>query len=196
ILTLQSRGDLIPDNMWLRGLGLALLVWSPGVLHAIHGEGPCSTPSLKDGYFVPVQDSYPHGTLIKYSCDTGYKLTAEGWWATSQCENGEWSDEPQCVGETACLRPAIPNAIFNYSSKHWLEDGSMIQINCNEGYSLNNPTDPLIRCTNGIWSPVLVCQKHPDACGPPPNVPNAVVIHQKYKELFPGSWSEGPNCGH
>ncbi|XP_047224154.1 complement factor H-like isoform X2 [Girardinichthys multiradiatus] len=207
--------------MWLRGLGLALLVWSPGVLHAIHGEGPCSTPSLKDGYFVPVQDSYPHGTLINYSCDTGYKPTVEGWWATSQCENGEWSDEPQCVVMTACPRPAISNAIFDHNSKQWYENESIIQINCAEGYSLNNQRNT-VSCANGTWSLVLVCQKHPLACDPPPKVSNAVIIHQKYKEVFPelskvnyhckdgfltedkesqksvkceaGRWSEVPNC--
>ncbi|MEQ2227291.1 hypothetical protein ILYODFUR_036196, partial [Ilyodon furcidens] len=122
---------------------------------------------------------------------------------------------------TACPRPAIPNAKFDHNSKHWYENGSIIQINCAEGYSLNNQSNT-VSCANGTWSPVLVCQKHPRACDPPPYVSHAVIIHQKYKEVFPelskvdyhckdgfltedkeskksvkceaGRWSEVPNC--
>ncbi|XP_047224155.1 complement factor H-like isoform X3 [Girardinichthys multiradiatus] len=155
--------------MWLRGLGLALLVWSPGVLHAIHGEGPCSTPSLKDGYFVPVQDSYPHGTLINYSCDTGYKPTVEGWWATSQCENGEWSDEPQCVASSAkpgtketqpssasidiCGdHPQVPNGVVVEEERRYLK------YQCRDYYKLVG-SDTVVCHSDGTWSEVPRCKE-------------------------------------
>ncbi|XP_035993815.1 coagulation factor XIII B chain [Fundulus heteroclitus] len=207
--------------MWLRCLGFALLVGFPGVLYAVGVSNPCSPPILKNGYFLPPRESYPDGTNITYSCDTGYKPIVEGWWARSMCENGEWLEEPQCVEETACLPPAIPNGKYIQSSTHWYKDGSTLQINCNDGYSLKSQNDTM-QCTRGTWSSLLVCQKHPRACVVPPNVPNAVIIHKKYKELFAefekveymckagylaqdrnpkrivtcvsGNWNEGPIC--
>lgn len=112
--------------MWLDGLGFALLVWMPAVLHGTYirsarkaadiiaencmlycavaaVQEPCSAPNLKDGYFIPVQESYTHDESITYSCDAGYKPRTEGWWATITCDNGEWSDDPQCVGENLLI---------------------------------------------------------------------------------------------
>lgn len=59
----------------------------------------CSAPSLDGGYFVPVQEIYSHGTNLSYSCDNGLKPAAEGWWATSTCENATWTPKPQCIGK-------------------------------------------------------------------------------------------------
>uniref|UniRef100_A0A3B3VF90 Complement factor H-related protein 1-like n=1 Tax=Poecilia latipinna TaxID=48699 RepID=A0A3B3VF90_9TELE len=168
--------DLIPDNMWLTGLRFALLVWIPGVLHAVNEEEPCSAPDLKNGYFLPVQESYAHGSHVTYSCDTGYKTTEEGWWATIVCQDGDWSDKPECVGETVCLPPVIPNGKFKRNLNGSLE------INCNAGYSLNGQ-DNIVECHSGTWSAVPFCQKHPKACDQPPAVPNAVII-QTYQEVF------------
>uniref|UniRef100_A0A3P9NG57 Complement factor H-like n=1 Tax=Poecilia reticulata TaxID=8081 RepID=A0A3P9NG57_POERE len=162
--------------MWLTGLRFALLVWIPGVLPAVNEAEPCSAPDLKNGYFLPVQEFYPHGSHVRYSCDTGYKTTEEGWWATIECQHGDWSDKPECVVETVCLPPVIPNGKFKRNL-----NGSF-EINCNAGYSLNG-LDNIVECLSGTLSAVPLCQKQPQACGQPPAVPNAVVI-QTYQEVF------------
>lgn len=60
---------------------------------------PCLAPTLNGGYFVPEQETYSHETQLSYACDNGSKPAADGWWATSTCQNGEWSDKPQCIGK-------------------------------------------------------------------------------------------------
>lgn len=167
--------------MGLDGLGFAILVWIPGVLHAV--QQPCSAPNLNHGYFLPVQESYPHEESITYSCDTGYKPRTEGWWATIPCDNGEWSDDPQCVEETACPPPVIRNGRYIGSSKAFYKNGSTLEINCMEGYSFGDQNNT-VQCIRGTWSPVLVCKKHPKACGQPPHIPNAVITNREQKEVY------------
>ncbi|XP_056149575.1 complement factor H-related protein 1-like isoform X5 [Lampris incognitus] len=83
--------------MFLRYLGLVLLLPFPKAVNAQGGTGPCNPPTLKGGYFYPQQVSYRHGSQITYACDEGRKPVVEGWWATIKCQNGEWSHEPQCI---------------------------------------------------------------------------------------------------
>ncbi|PWA17441.1 hypothetical protein CCH79_00011265 [Gambusia affinis] len=162
--------------MWLTGLRFALLVWIPGLLHAV-SEKPCGVPNLEYGYFIPVLESYPHDSDVTYTCDAGYKTTKEGWWVTIVCQDGHWSEKPECVLETACLPPVIPNGKFMQ-----YQNGSF-EINCDKGYSLNGRK---IECHSGTWSEVSPCQRQTTACGQPPAVPDAVVI-QAYQEVFEAS---------
>lgn len=72
------------------------------VYHCISAQSaaqPCRAPRLVGGYFVPVQETYSHGTKLAYACENGQKLTVEGWWATSTCQKGTWSHKPQCIGK-------------------------------------------------------------------------------------------------
>ncbi|XP_023190693.1 complement factor H-related protein 1-like [Xiphophorus maculatus] len=162
--------------MRLTGLRFALLVWIPGLLLAVDEGEPCGAPDLKNGYFLPVRESHPHGSHVTYSCDAGYKTTEEGWWATIICQDGVWYKKPECVVDTVCVLPVIPNGKFKQNLNGSLE------INCNAGYSLNGQ-DNIVECHSGTWSAVPLCQKHPRACGEPPVVPNAVVT-QTYQEVF------------
>uniref|UniRef100_A0A3Q2CMR6 Sushi domain-containing protein n=1 Tax=Cyprinodon variegatus TaxID=28743 RepID=A0A3Q2CMR6_CYPVA len=169
--------------MWLRGLGIALLVWIPAALHAESVERRCRAPELRDGYFLPLNESYPHESEITYGCDTGFKPIVEGWWARSICRNGVWVKEPQCVEEKACLPPDIPNAENEKKSKDWYENGSEIQFECKAGYSFNKPNNTA-RCIDGTWISVSDCVERPSACGRPPKIPNAVVLQNQHQELF------------
>ncbi|XP_043991287.1 complement factor H-like [Gambusia affinis] len=162
--------------MWLTGLRFALLVWIPGLLHAV-SEKPCGVPNLEYGYFIPVQESYPHDSHVTYTCDAGYKTTKEGWWVTIVCQDGHWSEKPECALETACLPPVIPNGKFMQ-----YQNGSF-EINCDKGYFLNSQN---MECHSGTWSKVSSCQRQTTACGQPPAVPDAVVI-QAYQEVFEAS---------
>ncbi|XP_044075971.1 complement factor H-like isoform X3 [Siniperca chuatsi] len=207
--------------MRIRYLGFALLTWFPGVLHAQSAAQPCSAPSLRGGFFAPKQETYSPETKLTYTCDNGRKPTVKGWWATSTCQNGKWSHEPQCIDEEACIPPEIPNAKYTENQNGWYENGHTIRITCDQGYEPKD-RDVTARCITGTWSSVPVCERSIQACGEPPKIPHAVIIHQEYQEVFAvdsevqyecedgytveeadgnksifciaGSWTEGPTC--
>uniref|UniRef100_A0A3Q2QSY7 Sushi domain-containing protein n=1 Tax=Fundulus heteroclitus TaxID=8078 RepID=A0A3Q2QSY7_FUNHE len=207
--------------MWLRCLGFALLVGFPGVLYgkcskflrevadifsdnlsliccaisAVGVSNPCSPPILKNGYFLPPRESYPDGTNITYSCDTGYKPIFVSVFVCC------------CSEETACLPPAIPNGKYIQSSTHWYKDGSTLQINCNDGYSLKSQNDTM-QCTRGTWSSLLVCQSK-SIKGPEPELfaefekveymckAGYLAQDRNPKRIVTcvsGNWNEGPIC--
>ncbi|XP_039671885.1 complement factor H-like isoform X1 [Perca fluviatilis] len=201
--------------MCMSYIGFAFLVCFPGLLHARSAGQPCSAPTLGGGYWVLEENN------LTYGCDNKLKPAVEGWWATSTCQNGTWSPEPQCINEKACIPPDIPNAQYKKKLKRWYENNQRLRVRCDEGYKLKG-NDATAICTNGTWSSVPVCEKSIEACGEPPKIPHAVIIHQKYQELFDadsevqyecedgftveggetkkiitctsGNWTEGPTC--
>ncbi|XP_063742133.1 complement factor H-like isoform X15 [Eleginops maclovinus] len=215
-----SFSILIPDKMSMGYLGFVLLLWFPGVLHAQSETQPCPAPGLSGGYLVPEQDSYPHETTLTYACDNGLKPAVEGWWATSRCQNGNWFPTPQCIDEKACLPTILPNANYDASTKGWYDETTKIWVRCDAGYEHKDRVTTA-KCTDGTWSSMPICEKSDEACGEPPKIPHAVVIHQEYQELFEadtkvqyecedgytaeradtktvicisGNWTEGPTC--
>ncbi|XP_039998938.1 complement factor H-related protein 1-like isoform X2 [Xiphias gladius] len=207
--------------MTMRYLGFVLLVCFPGVLHAQSAAQPCRAPRLVGGYFVPVQETYSHGTKLAYACENGQKLTVEGWWATSTCQKGTWSHKPQCIDENACIPPTLANAKYTENSNGWYVNGDIIRTTCDKGYEHKDRV-ATARCINGIWSSLPICEKSSDTCSEPPKIPHAVIIHQDYQEVFAadselhyecedgytvegeqakqsifciaGNWTEGPKC--
>ncbi|TKS80139.1 Complement factor H [Collichthys lucidus] len=123
--------------------------------------------------------------------------------------------------EKACFAPTILNANYTKNQNDWYEEGYKIRITCDTGYEPKN-NDATAVCTNGTWSSVPVCEKSTLACGEPPQIPHAVIIHQGYQEVFAvdskvqyecedgytaegaenkksifcisGDWTEGPTC--
>ncbi|XP_039458251.1 complement factor H-like isoform X2 [Oreochromis aureus] len=164
--------------MCLRTLGFVLVLF-PGLLQA---QG-CDPPRLVHGNFLPRQETYSDRTTITYSCDNGYKPVVKGWWATSTCERGKWSHEPQCIDESSCLPPTIPNGKYPENSNGWYEAGSILTITCNGGFEHQNQITTTT-CGNGKWSSAPVCERSMSACGAPPKIPHAVIINQRYQEVF------------
>ncbi|XP_034038441.1 complement factor H-related protein 1-like [Thalassophryne amazonica] len=181
----------------------------------------CKAPTLDGGYFVPEQQIYLNGLQLTYSCDNGHKPVAESWWATSTCQNGTWSPQPQCIDEKSCIPPNIPNGEYSQSQTGWYEDGHTVRIKCNKGYEHKN-RDATAKCSNGTWISVPVCEKSTDTCDAPPKIPHAVIINERHQEIFPanselkyecedgfhvveadakksiyclsGNWTTGPQC--
>uniref|UniRef100_A0A4W6FMN3 Sushi domain-containing protein n=1 Tax=Lates calcarifer TaxID=8187 RepID=A0A4W6FMN3_LATCA len=169
--------------MCARYLEFILLLWFPGVLHAQSTAQSCRAPGLAHGYFLPALETYPHETKLTYACDNGLKPVVEGWWATSTCQNGKWVHNPQCIDEKACFPPTIPNAKYTENSNGWYEEGDTIRTICDEGYE-HKDWSATARCTNGTWSSLPICEKSISTCGEPPKIPHAVIIHQRYQEVF------------
>ncbi|XP_056149573.1 uncharacterized protein LOC130124156 isoform X4 [Lampris incognitus] len=154
--------------MFLRYLGLVLLLPFPKAVNAQGGTGPCNPPTLKGGYFYPQQVSYRHGSQITYACDEGRKPVVEGWWATIKCQNGEWSHEPQCIDVPVHphsrdeTRPMIiPDAfcvvntagIYGVKPPHkdvYLTEGEAKYLECIMVDYARNPYYARIQCENGV----------------------------------------------
>ncbi|XP_041847447.1 complement factor H-like isoform X2 [Melanotaenia boesemani] len=168
--------------MCVRYLGFVLLAWLLEVfcVSAQIAAHPCAPPALEGGYFIPEQNEYPHEATLIYACDAGRKPVAEGWWATSSCQNGKWSHEPQCVKENSCFQPTIPHGTCQ---KRWYEENDMITVTCHKGYELKHGSSNA-RCMNGRWSSLPVCEKQADACGEPAKIPHAVIIYQEPQDVF------------
>ncbi|KAL3988204.1 glutathione peroxidase [Sarotherodon galilaeus] len=201
--------------MCARYLGFVLLIWFAGVTHAQNAKA-CKAPVLNRGYFVPEEETYVHGAVLTYACDSGLKPVVEGWWATSRCENGKWVDKPQCIGENVCLSPTIPHGKYNKAQKGWYKEQGSILVQCDNGYVLKG--NHRSTCRNGTWSSLPVCERSNDSCSEPPKISHAVIIH-RYQEVFSadsevqyeceegytqkgnniivcehGQWSAGPTC--
>ncbi|KAM3596055.1 uncharacterized protein V6R79_007502 [Siganus canaliculatus] len=183
-MTHSSTLVLILDTMKRHHLALVLLVWIPEVLHAQSAALFCAAPKLENGYVVPKRGRYGHGRNLTYACEKGFKPVVEGWWATVTCQNNKWSHEPQCIDEDGCLAPVIPNVEYTVRSAGWYEAGQKIWIKCKAGYRYKG-SDATAVCVNGTWTSVPVCEKRTDACGEPPQILHAVIIHQAYQEEFP-----------
>ncbi|XP_076000765.1 complement factor H-like isoform X3 [Genypterus blacodes] len=168
--------------MSFRGLSFVLLICFAGVLQAQYSS-PCPPPNLVDGFLALDQVSYAHRTKLTYACEGGKKPAVEGWWATITCENGEWSHKPECIDENACLPPDIPNAKYKRNVIGRYNNGEKILITCDDGYAHQSP-DAAAQCNNGTWLSVPVCEKSIDACVAPPKIPHAVVIHQRFQNVF------------
>ncbi|XP_053185606.1 complement factor H-like isoform X2 [Scomber japonicus] len=167
--------------MYIRYLGFLLLIWFPDLLHAQSAKQSCRTPRLDNGYFETVE-IYPDGQSLIYACDKGHKPAVEGWWATSICENGNWSHTPQCIDEKACIPPNIPHAEHN-QEQDWYKEGHVFRVSCQKGYE-HKDRNATTTCSNGAWTLQLVCEKTSSACGEPPKIPHAVIINQEYQDLF------------
>uniref|UniRef100_A0A8C6SAS1 Sushi domain-containing protein n=1 Tax=Neogobius melanostomus TaxID=47308 RepID=A0A8C6SAS1_9GOBI len=139
----------------------------------------CPTPVIENGFFIPERDTLSHDTELYYSCDEDFNPVEGTWWAAVTCQNGNWSSIPEC--DTACFEPEIPNA--NYTAFQYVKNNERIWIRCNPGYEDKKKLARAI-CQNGQWSKLPVCEKMDSWCGPPPQIPNAVIINHGYEEMF------------
>uniref|UniRef100_A0A8C6SCD2 Sushi domain-containing protein n=1 Tax=Neogobius melanostomus TaxID=47308 RepID=A0A8C6SCD2_9GOBI len=144
------------------------------------GNQNCSTPVIENGFFIREGDTLSHDTELYYSCDEDFKTVEGTWWATVTCQNGNWSSIPEC--DTACFEPEIPNA--NYTAFQYVKNNEKIRIRCNTGYEdKKNMPMRFVKMDNGQSYPsVKVKMDH--WCGPPPQIPNAVIINHGYEEMF------------
>ncbi|XP_043991299.1 complement factor H-related protein 2-like isoform X2 [Gambusia affinis] len=166
--------------MCVKYLGFVLLAWLPGFLHA---QNLCNPPELPHGYFVPQQEKYDQGQTLTYSCDTGFKPVVEGWWATSTCQNGEWTHTPQCIDSSSCFPPAIENAKYEEAQRGSYNNDDTIKVACEDGFVMKSHSNR-IQCSNGGWHPLLVCERSDNACDVPGKIPHAVIINQEPKEVY------------
>nr|XP_061794954.1 complement factor H-like [Nerophis lumbriciformis] len=144
---------------------------------------PCQAPTLDGGYIVPEQDIYSHGATLSFACEKGLKPATQGWWATTTCLDGKWATQPQCIDINNCIPPFIPNGKFTWSASGWYENGFVIRVKCDAGYSYKN-YDATASCVNGTWLSVPTCERSQQACDAPPKIPHAVIINNPHQDVY------------
>ncbi|XP_061550682.1 complement factor H-like isoform X2 [Phycodurus eques] len=167
---------MVPLGM-LKYIGWIFLIWLCGEHGCVLARRSCRAPTLNGGYVVPQQDTYSHGTVLSYACEAGLKPAVEGWWATTTCQDGKWSTQPQCIDVNNCIPPTIPHAKFTSSLVGWYENSYVIRIKCDAEYAFKD-LDATAECVNGTWLSVPSCERSSQACEEPHKIPHAVIINQ------------------
>ncbi|KAJ8011228.1 hypothetical protein DPEC_G00055980 [Dallia pectoralis] len=167
-----------------RGLFFVLLISFLGTLHA-QSRTSCGEPKLDHGYFNSAENNNDSTTRY-YGCNKGLKPVSDSWWGISECKNGEWSPQPRCIDENACITPENINAkVKNPISEGWYQNEKKISFECVDNlYKITWPSDAT--CLNGAWTRLPVCEKTKDWCGEPPHVSNAVIT-QEYSDMYSDS---------
>ncbi|KAF4071123.1 hypothetical protein AMELA_G00281430 [Ameiurus melas] len=95
--------------------------------------------------------SFPVGTVLQYSCDSGYTLSGEP--LITQPLLGRWSSiTPHCLKNDVCRPPSEPENggyMCHPSPCHSLTEGTVIEYFCDEGYTLKGYR--YHTCRNGDW---------------------------------------------
>ncbi|XP_076403687.1 complement factor H-related protein 2 isoform X3 [Peromyscus maniculatus bairdii] len=121
-------------------------------------------------------------------------------------------------GEGLCFFPFVENGNSTSSGQTHLQ-GDIVQVVCNEGYSLQNNQNT-IECTEEGWSIPPKCVSTTGKCGPPPPIDNGDItsfplpqyppsssIEYQCQSLYKmegsknitcrnGEWSDPPKCLH
>uniref|UniRef100_A0A8D0ZUE2 Sushi domain-containing protein n=1 Tax=Sus scrofa TaxID=9823 RepID=A0A8D0ZUE2_PIG len=118
--------------------------------------------------------AYRHGETVRIECGLNFGIRGS---EEIRCENGKWTEPPQCVEEnerTACKEPPfVENGTANPRSKLYYS-GDKVTYTCESGYHLRGPGE--ITCTRGKWTLPPACVENTENCNPPPDIINGAVI--------------------
>uniref|UniRef100_A0A3B4A3Z9 Sushi domain-containing protein n=1 Tax=Periophthalmus magnuspinnatus TaxID=409849 RepID=A0A3B4A3Z9_9GOBI len=81
---------------------------------------------------------------------------------------------------TACFDPKIDNGIYEKATVYL--NNTTLRIKCKPGYA-DKKSHAVAQCENGQWKKLPVCDN--TSCGPPPRIPNSVIINKEYSDIFP-----------
>ncbi|MCI4389713.1 hypothetical protein PGIGA_G00101730 [Pangasianodon gigas] len=115
----------------------------------------CSRPSAvlhgRGNLTETNRGSFPVGTVLQYSCDSGYTLSGES--IITCIAPGHWSSvPPHCLKNDVCRPPSEPENggyMCHPSPCPRLTEGTVIEYFCDEGYTLKGYR--YHTCRNGDW---------------------------------------------
>uniref|UniRef100_A0A5F8HBK2 Complement factor H-like n=1 Tax=Monodelphis domestica TaxID=13616 RepID=A0A5F8HBK2_MONDO len=131
---------------------------------------PCQYPVIENGelykpYYQSedyIQRSFPAsiGKEMFYHCNDHFEPVRGtnsyySYWTKFICTEKGWNPVPKCIRQ--CSIRSIPNGQFSPREERFNE-GEVITVKCNQGYSLKNNKDK-IECTKKGWSVVPNCEK-------------------------------------
>ncbi|XP_072543134.1 complement factor H-related protein 1-like [Salminus brasiliensis] len=162
----------------MRIILLALCLW----LGQVSTEKSCPSPKISQGFLVPQQEYYSHGTKVLYGCNPGQKPALQTWWGELKCHNGMWSHTPHCVAITDCIAPVVKNAKPVLPRVSY-PDNSTVTFKCEKGFKAEGHDSLEATCENGVWSRLSGCTRLRFACHAPVRVLNALIT-QPYRDTF------------
>ncbi|XP_069497596.1 coagulation factor XIII B chain-like isoform X2 [Ambystoma mexicanum] len=133
-------------------------------------ESPCEPPSIDHGSIVNLRSSYAHGTTVKLSCDSGYKLSTQ---SEPRCWKGNWSDLPKCSSTSCSAPPEIDHGSIQSPRRQSYNSGNTVTYKCDAEYVFEK--GQLITCMDGQWTNPPACNKIGASCDPAPSIPNGDV---------------------
>ncbi|XP_044871820.1 complement receptor type 1-like isoform X2 [Mauremys mutica] len=154
---------------------------------SVKSLGICDSPPRLSFAELPgtVNDSYPVGTELKYSCRPGYVLGSGKSPLVVCLANSTWSVDPEfCVGRL-CKQLELENGRVDLTD---LRFGATANFSCDEGYRLIGMTSAqCVVAGNGVnWDKRLPhCQAIP--CLPPPDITSGSHTGQSEQEFSFGS---------
>ncbi|XP_072114251.1 sushi, von Willebrand factor type A, EGF and pentraxin domain-containing protein 1 [Mobula birostris] len=145
--------------------------WSDVVPHC--RARSCGMPDNPANGTIEGSD-FTYGMKVVYSCNKGYVLSGAA--EISCLANGSWSHETPTCEPLMCPTPQDTDNGRN--AVNGITYLSTVTYICNSGYQLNGP-DTLICNSTGQWNDTPpVCEVI--SCGPPPSLPNANVVGNKF----------------
>ncbi|XP_073499035.1 complement factor H isoform X2 [Phyllobates terribilis] len=103
----------------------------------------CKAPRLLHGKYTLIKEEFANGEYLQYECDKGYMTEKYNLFATSQCLDGIWSENPMCIAITCELGSST------------YKDKDVISYKCPRG---KRPKSDLVQCFNYGWGPPIICQ--------------------------------------
>uniref|UniRef100_A0A8C5R9E2 Sushi domain-containing protein n=1 Tax=Leptobrachium leishanense TaxID=445787 RepID=A0A8C5R9E2_9ANUR len=100
------------------------------------------------------QDGYDSGSSVEFECDEHHSISGP---INVKCENGQWSDLPQCLTIPCPPPPNIANGRPVPNLKTGYESGDKVQYMCNPGYNLKKRISEA-ECEQTRWKSIPVCR--------------------------------------
>ncbi|NWI49898.1 C4BPA protein, partial [Calyptomena viridis] len=158
--------------------------------------GACSQPPrfVFAELITTVQESYPVGAELTYSCRPGYVRNGDESPVVTCLANSTWSEKRDfCIGKS-CEQPYIINGNFHTETN--LLFGATITFTCNIGYQLVGPPSAQCVLKNGevYWDSIPSCEVI--LCLPPPEIKNGQLTNGDEQFTFGMAASYRCNKGY
>ncbi|AFB76916.1 complement binding protein [Cotia virus SPAn232] len=109
-----------------------------------------SPPEVTNGHHSGYDDVYTDGTVLTYSCNSGYSLIGT---TGIVCNNGQWTDTPTCM-KVKCPYPTVQNAYVTSVFKRSYSLNDRVYFTCKDGYTLSGSYSSTCSSDN-TWKPEL-----------------------------------------
>ncbi|KAM7050350.1 coagulation factor XIII B chain isoform 1-T1 [Molossus nigricans] len=178
-----EEGDVIQffcrENYYLSGSDLIQCYhfgWYPDSPVCEGKRNRCPPPPLPVKAKIQAPSTtYRDGETARVECELNFEIQGP---EEIRCDNGKWTEPPQCVEEqkVACeAPPPVQNGAVHLPSEAY-RSGDRVTYVCSRGFHRLGPKE--IICQRGRWTTPPECVENIETCNPPPNITNGAVIDQ------------------
>ncbi|XP_014258644.1 CUB and sushi domain-containing protein 3 isoform X2 [Cimex lectularius] len=151
--------------------------------------GPCSLITIENYMKLDIlkkgrdnNNTYPHGTLVRLTCATGYSSNLPN--GTAKCVRTKWKPAKPLCGVSPCKIPETQHGIFSKGGSSLAVAGQtlnntsdvphaeIVDVSCSPGYNLQGSAN--MKCWHGQWDAPILPTCTPAPCQLP------VIPHGQY----------------